>query len=75
MGFRIRFQPLLCVTLNLILENLNSETFIKYEITVKEFLDLVSDFLSDEEKLRLFDYSHFMQINGTAPVCTPQGNI
>ncbi len=42
----------------------SSETLNKYEITVKEFLDLISDFLSDEEKLRLFDYSHFMQIEG-----------
>lgn len=42
----------------------SSETFKNYDITVKEFLDLVSDFLSDEEKLGLFDYSHFMQFKG-----------
>lgn len=37
------------------------ETLNQYEFNVKEFFDLISDFLSDEEKLRLFDYSHFRQ--------------
>ena len=37
------------------------ETLNKYEFNVKEFFELISDFLSDEEKLRLFDYSHFRQ--------------
>lgn len=40
------------------------ETLNKYEFNEKEFLDLISDFLSDEEKLRLFDYSHFRQFEG-----------
>lgn len=40
------------------------ETFTKCEINVKELLELISDFLSDEEKLRLFDYSHFRQFEG-----------
>lgn len=41
----------------------NSETLNKYELNAKEFFDLISDFLSDEEKLRLFDYSHFRQFD------------
>jgi hypothetical protein len=40
------------------------ETLNKYDFNVKEFFDLISDFLSDEEKLRLFDYSHFRQFEG-----------
>lgn len=40
------------------------ETLNKYNFNAKEFFDLISDFLSDEEKLRLFDYSHFMQFKG-----------
>ena len=39
----------------------SSETLNKYELNVREFFDLISDFLSDEEKLRLFDYSHFIK--------------
>lgn len=42
----------------------SSETLNKYEFNAKEFFDLISDFLSDEEKLRLFDYSHFRQFKG-----------
>lgn len=42
----------------------SSETLNKYEFNAKEFFDLISDFLSDEEKLRLFDYSHFRQFEG-----------
>lgn len=37
------------------------ETLNKYEFNAKEFFELISDFLSDEEKLKLFDYSHFRQ--------------
>lgn len=40
------------------------ETLNKYDFNAKEFFDLISDFLSDEEKLRLFDYSHFRQFEG-----------
>ena len=40
------------------------ETLNKYEFNAKEFFDLISDFLSDEEKLKLFDYSHFRQFEG-----------
>lgn len=36
----------------------NIETLNRYDFSVKDFFDLVSDFLSDEEKLKLFDYSH-----------------
>ena len=42
----------------------DNEVFDKYEITVKEFSELVSVFLSDEEKLRLFDYSFFINLEG-----------
>ena len=42
----------------------SSETLNKYKFNAKEFFDLISDFLSDEEKLRLFDYSHFRQFEG-----------
>ena len=40
------------------------ETLNKYKLSIKEFFDLISDFLSDEEKLKLFDYPHFQQFNG-----------
>ena len=40
------------------------ETLKKYKFNVGELMDLISDFLSDEEKLKLFDYSHFVQFNG-----------
>lgn len=39
------------------------ETLNKYKLNVSEFFDLISDFLSDKEKLKLFDYSHFKQFN------------
>ena len=35
------------------------ETLKKYELTVKEFLDLISDFLNDEEKFRLLEFIKF----------------
>jgi len=35
------------------------ETLGKYELKISEFLDLINDFLNDEEKLRLFDYMQF----------------
>lgn len=37
------------------------ETFNKYNFNAQEFFDLINDFLSDEEKLKLFDYSHFQE--------------
>ncbi len=40
----------------------NRETLSKYELSVRELLDLVNDFLSDEEKLKLFDYLHFIKL-------------
>lgn len=40
------------------------ETLSKCEISVKELFELISDFLTDEEKLKLFDYSTFMQFEG-----------
>lgn len=40
------------------------ETLNKYDFNAREFFDLISDFLSDEEKLKLFDYSHFRQFEG-----------
>lgn len=39
----------------------SKETLNKYEVDVYELLVLISDFLSDEEKLKLFDYSYFKQ--------------
>lgn len=39
----------------------NIETFKEYSINAKELFDLISEFLSDEEKLKLFEYSHFRQ--------------
>lgn len=38
----------------------NKETLTKYTLTVKDFLDLINDFLSDAEKLQLFNFSHFV---------------
>lgn len=37
------------------------ETLNKYQMKVRELLDLISDFLSDEEKIRLFEYPHIQQ--------------
>lgn len=37
----------------------SKEIYSKYEFTVKEFFDLISEFLTDEEILKLFDYPHF----------------
>ena len=37
----------------------SSETLKKYELTVKEFLDLISDFLNNEEKFRLLEFIQF----------------
>ena len=36
----------------------------QYELNEAELLNLIRDFLNDEEKMRLFDYPHFMQLNG-----------
>lgn len=40
----------------------SAEELNKYELNAKELLDLISSYLSDEEKLKLFDYSHFRQL-------------
>ena len=37
----------------------SSETLEKYELTVKDFFDLISDFLNDEEKFRLLEFIQF----------------
>ncbi|MBQ2938109.1 MAG: hypothetical protein IJE05_04455 [Clostridia bacterium] len=42
----------------------SAETLKKYHLNLNEFFDLISDFLSDEEKLELFEYSHFQQFDG-----------
>ena len=39
------------------------ETLNKYTFNSQEFFDLISDFLSDEEKLKLFDYPHFRKFD------------
>lgn len=41
----------------------NKEMLKQYHFNAKEFLDLISDFLSDEEKNRLFDYAHFTNLD------------
>ena len=38
------------------------EKLNQYELNTKELLDLISEFLSDEEKFKLFDYSYFQTI-------------
>lgn len=43
----------------------NSETLNKYTFNARELFALISDFLTDEEKLKLFDYSHFSRFGGT----------
>lgn len=37
------------------------ETLIKYDFNAKELVNLINDFLSDEEKLRIFEYPHFIK--------------
>ena len=39
------------------------DTFKKYIISLSELLDLIKDFLNDEEKLKLFNYSHFQRFS------------
>ena len=41
----------------------NVDILRKYRFTIKEFLDCIRDFLIDEEKLTLFDYSHFQKLD------------
>ena len=41
------------------------ETLSKCKLSIKELLEIINDFLTDEEKLKLFDYSHFMQLKGS----------
>ena len=41
----------------------NKKMLKQYHFNAKEFLDLISDFLSDEEKNRLFDYAHFTNLD------------
>ncbi len=42
----------------------SEETFNKYEISIVELLDLISEFLKDEEILKLFNYSYFLELDG-----------
>lgn len=41
----------------------NVDILRKYRFTIRELLDCIRDFLSDEEKLTLFDYSHFQKLD------------
>ena len=41
----------------------NKDILKQYEFNAKELFDLIKDFLSDEEKLKLFDYEHFQGLN------------
>lgn len=43
----------------------NTETLNQYDLTFKDLCDLIKDFLSDEEKLKLFDYPHFQKFTPT----------
>ena len=40
----------------------NRENLANSEFTIKDLYDLIRDFLSDKEKLKLFDYSHFIKL-------------
>ncbi len=40
------------------------ETLKQYKLNVEELLGLINVFLNDEEKMKLFDYSHFRQVKG-----------
>lgn len=42
----------------------SEETLNKYEISIVELLDLISEFLKDEEILKLFNYSYFLELDG-----------
>ena len=41
----------------------NVQTLRNYEFTNRELFELINEFLSDEEKLKLFDYSHFVNLS------------
>lgn len=41
----------------------NPQIFNQYEMNRNQFLGLIKDFLSDEEKENLFDYSHFQKMD------------
>ena len=38
------------------------ETLAKYNFTVPDLCSLIQDFLTDDEKLKLFDFSHFQNL-------------
>lgn len=46
----------------------NVETLNRYDFNAEEFFDLISDFLADEEKLKLFEYPHFQQFESEIKV-------
>ncbi len=41
------------------------ETLNQYDLTYQELYDLITDFLSDEQKLKLLDYPHFEKLGPT----------
>ena len=41
----------------------NKDILKQYKFNTKELFDLIKDFLSDEEKLKLFNYEHFQGLN------------
>lgn len=49
------------------------ETLKKYSFNGRELLDLISDFLTDEEIMKLFECSHFQQFNSVIRECIING--
>ena len=40
----------------------DKDFFNKFDMTVDDFLDIIKEFLSDEEKLKLFEFEHFLKL-------------
>ena len=41
------------------------ETLSKYKLYVPELIDLINDFLSNEQKAKLFEFEHFKKLSST----------
>ncbi len=62
------FRELLEKTENKLSIFASAEILNKYEINKQECINLISEYLRDEEKLQLFNYSHFRQFENWAKI-------
>ena len=43
-------------------------TLVQYNFSIQELIDLISDFLSDEQKAQLFELEHFKKLSSNIKV-------